>query len=195
VELDALVAEGDGHDLSEDPNGAPWVRALVDGTGERWVSEAELDRVAARSAAVDAAAVLAGGEPEEEVTIAQAARVLGVSVRYLQGCARYWEEHARSIEALVAAGLRPTRAWLAATRSREGAQAPFRVTREEVAAFADRRQRPVVRVGYDVTLSTEKSIAVLALLSQGDRQRQVLSAIEGGVRRRFMVDTVAPVGG
>ena len=31
--------------------------------------------------------------------------------------------------------------------------------------ITERRQRPVVRVGYDVTLSTEKSVAVLALLS------------------------------
>ena len=52
------------------------------------------------------------------------------------------------------------------------------MSRDEVAAFAERRQRPIVRVGYDVTLSTEKSVAVLALLSGGDRQRRVLAAID-----------------
>jgi len=98
--------------------------------------------------------------------------------RVLEGCCRHWEQQRRSIEALEAAGMRPHRAWLVASRASDKPTAPFRVTRQEVAAFADRRQRPVVRVGYDLTLSTEKSIAVLALLSRGDRQRQVLGAID-----------------
>lgn len=178
AELDELVAEGDGHDPGEDTPSSPWVRAATDEAGERWVAEAELERFAARSASVDAATVLGEGPPDEVLSLAQAARLLGVSVRYLQGSARHWEDHRRSIEALDAAGLRPTRAWLAATRAGDGKSAPFRVTRDEVAAFAERRQRPVVRVGYDVTLSTEKSIAVLALLSGGDRQRRVLAAID-----------------
>ena len=178
TELDALIAEGDEHDVGDDVELAPWVRALVDDNGERWISDAELDRVAARSANVDAARVLAEGPADEVLSLAQAARLLGVSVRYLQGCARHWEDHHRSIEALEASGLRPGRAWLVATRVGEGRGRPFQVTREEVAAFAERRQRPVVRVGYDVTLSTEKSVAVLALLSHGDRQRQVLDAID-----------------
>jgi len=179
AELDDLVAEGDGHEPTDDTPSSPWVRALTDEAGERWIAEAELERFGARSANVDAAAVLADGAPDEVLALAQGARLLGVSVRYLQGCARHWEDHRRSIEALDAAGLRPTRAWLVATRTGDGKHAPFRVTREEVAAFAERRQRPVVRVGYDVTLSTEKSVAVLALLSSGDRQRGVLAAIDG----------------
>lgn len=178
AELDALVEEGDMHAGGEVDPAAPWVRALSDDAGERWVTEAELDRVAARSATVDGERVLAEGSPDEVLSLAQASRLLGVSVRYLQGCARYWEDHRRAIEALEASGLRPGRAWLVASRVGEGRGRPFQVTRSEVAAFADRRQRPVVRVGYDVTLSTEKSIAVLALLSRGDRQRRVLDAID-----------------
>ena len=193
VEFDELVAEGDGHDPAEDGEAVPWVRALVDESGGRWMTEAELDRVAARSANVDAAAVLAEGDPGEELTIAQAARLLGVSTQYLRGCCRQWEQHHRPIEALVDAGLRPAKAWMVATRAGEGAHAPFRVTREEVAAFAERRQRPVVRVGYDLTLSTEKSIAVLALLSLGERQRQVLGTIDEANRTalRFLEDHAA----
>lgn len=193
IELDELVAEGDTHDPADDTESVPWVRALVDETGGRWVTESELDRVAARSTNVDASVVLADGDPGEELTIAQAARLLGVSAQYLRGCCRHWEQHRQAIEALVDAGLRPTRAWLVATRAGDGPHAPFRVTREEVAAFAERRQRPVVRVGYDLTLSTEKSVAVLALLSRGDRQRQVLAAINDANRTalRFLENHAA----
>lgn len=178
AELDALIAEGDGHPVADDSDEVPWVRTVTDETGVRWVAERELDRLASRAAALDPAAVLATGDPGDVLSVPQAARLLGVSARYLRGCSRYWEEHRQSIEALDAAGLRPGRAWLAASRTGGSASAPFRVTREEVAAFAERRQRPVVRVGYDLTLSTEKSVAVLALLSRGDKQRRVLAAID-----------------
>lgn len=178
TELDALVAEGDAHDASDDTDLAPWVRAMVGDTGERWVTETELERVAARAAAVDASAVLGDGDPDEVLTVAQAARLLGVSRQYLRGCCRYWEEHRGSIEALEAAGLRPGRAWMVAARASDAPTAAFEIERVEVAEFAERRQRPVVRVGYDVTLSTEKSVAVLALLSGGERQRRVLDAID-----------------
>jgi len=177
-ELDALVEEGDGRDVADDSESAPWIRALTDETGERWVAEAELDRLAARSVAVDAAAVLGDGDPEEVLSVTQAARLLGVSRQYVRGCCKYWEDHRTSIEALEASGLRPGRAWIVATRASDAPTAAYEITRSEVAAFAERRQRPVVRVGYDLTLSTEKSIAVLALLSRGARQRQVLDAID-----------------
>lgn len=178
AELEALVDEGDAHDVGDDTDLAPWVRALIDDSGERWVTEAELDRVAGRAAAVDASAVLGDGDPDEVLSVAQAARLLGVSRQYLRGCCRYWEEHRGSIEALEAAGLRAGRAWVVAARASDAPTAAYEITRAEVAAFAERRQRPVVRVGYDVTLSTEKSVAVLALLSGGNRQRRVLDAID-----------------
>ncbi|MGH9135862.1 MAG: MobF family relaxase [Acidimicrobiales bacterium] len=193
VELDALVAEGDDREIAEDTEKAPWLRALADAGGERWVTEAELDRFAARAATVDGAAVLGEGGPDDVLSITQAARLLGVSAQYLRGCCRHWEEHREAIEALEAAGLRSRRAWLVASRVGEGEGRPFQVTREEVAAFAERRQRPVVRVGYDLTLSTEKSVAVLALLGRGTRQREVLGAIDeaNDVALRFLEDRAA----
>lgn len=42
----------------------------------------------------------------------------------------------------------------------------------------ERRRRPAVRVGYDVTATTEKSFSVLALLGGPDIRREVLGAIE-----------------
>lgn len=193
AEVEALVGQGDEHDPEEDDPCAPWIRALTDLDGARWVPESELDRYASRSDAVDGERVLADGPADEELSLPQAARLLGVGVRYLQACARHWEDHRPTIEAMDAAELRPSRAWLVARRSREGSGAPFRVTRAEVAAFADRRQRPVVRVGYDVTLSTEKSVAVLTLLSRGDRQRQMLDAIDRANRTalRFLEEHAA----
>lgn len=42
----------------------------------------------------------------------------------------------------------------------------------------ERRRRPAVRVGYDVTATTEKSFSVLALLGGPEVRREVLGAIE-----------------
>jgi conjugative relaxase-like TrwC/TraI family protein len=177
LELDDLVVEAEGDIDGQNPD-PPFVRTSTDESGDRWVSEAELERIAARSQSIDSAAVLSEGQPDDLLSLAQAGRLLGVSRQYLRGCCRHWEKQRRSIEALVSEGMRPRQAWMVAIRSGEGPGSAFKVTREEVAAFADRRQRPVVRVGYDVTLSTEKSVAVLALLSQGSRQRQVVAAID-----------------
>ena len=45
---------------------------------------------------------------------------------------------------------------------------PVARRRDELAAFLDRRRPPAVRVGYDLTLTTEKSLGVLALLRRPD---------------------------
>jgi hypothetical protein len=42
------------------------------------------------------------------------------------------------------------------------------VPRDELAAFMARRQPPAVRVGYDLTLTTEKSLGVLASCRRHD---------------------------
>jgi conjugative relaxase-like TrwC/TraI family protein len=54
------------------------------------------------------------------------------------------------------------------------------VRRDELAAYLGRRRPPAVRVGYDLTLTTEKSLGVLALLSGGPTRRAVLDAIRAG---------------
>lgn len=182
AELEALVAEADGRDPGEDGPAVPWLRARPGPDGQRWVTESELERFAARAAGVDAPTVLAAGDPAEMLTVAQAARLLGVSRQYVRSCCRYGERHRQEISALDDAGLRPPRAWLAATRAGDGPAATWLVTRTELAAFVERRQRPVVRVGYDLTLSTEKSVAVLALLADTDRANRVLGIIDDANR-------------
>ncbi len=54
------------------------------------------------------------------------------------------------------------------------------MTREHLAEFLERRRPPAVRVAYDLTLTTEKSIGVLALLGDTPTRDAVLGAIEAG---------------
>ncbi|MEO6571824.1 MAG: relaxase domain-containing protein, partial [Ilumatobacteraceae bacterium] len=66
-----------------------------------------------------------------------------------------------------------TRASLTSRRNAAGA---FRIRRDDLADFAARRRVPVARVGFDLTLTAEKSIGVLTLLTTGDRQQRFLDA-------------------
>ena len=52
------------------------------------------------------------------------------------------------------------------------------VTRAELAGFLERRDQPVARVGYDLTLTTEKSVSVLAMLADGHVRDTIVEAID-----------------
>jgi conjugative relaxase-like TrwC/TraI family protein len=54
------------------------------------------------------------------------------------------------------------------------------VLRENLAQFLERRKPPAVRVAYDLTLTTEKSLGVLALLGDASTRTAVLGSIEAG---------------
>src|SRR5690606_33502425 len=54
------------------------------------------------------------------------------------------------------------------------------VTREHLAEFLERRRPPAVRVAYDLTLTTEKSLGVLALLGGTSAREAVLGSIQAG---------------
>src|SRR3546814_13426454 len=71
----------------------------------------------------------------------------------------------------------PSRSYLVAHR---GTRNQWIVTRGELAAFLERRNTPAVRVGFDLTLTTEKSLGVLALLGDDATRRTVLDAIQVG---------------
>jgi conjugative relaxase-like TrwC/TraI family protein len=151
---------------------------VFDAGGERWVTETELVRCeAARAAGVDGSEIRGLGAPEDQFTIAEAARVAGLTRQYLRQVAKRYEDHRAGIERTLAAGRRPRDAYLVAYR---GTRGQWLVTRPHLAEFLDRRRPPAVRVGFDVTLTTEKSLGVLALLGNPDTAAAVLGAIQHG---------------
>jgi conjugative relaxase-like TrwC/TraI family protein len=86
-------------------------------------------------------------------------------------------EHQIDIERSLAAGRHPRRAFLVAHRGTKGR---WLATREHLAEFLERRRPPAVRVAYDVTLTTEKSLGVLALLSDAPTRSAALDSIRAG---------------
>ncbi|HNH39678.1 MAG TPA: MobF family relaxase, partial [Microthrixaceae bacterium] len=142
------------------------------------MSEEELARCQqARDEGVTPEQVRALGGPEDQLSISDAARLAGVTNRYLRGVARYHEDHSVEIAQSVAAGRQPRRAYLEAHRGTKGR---WLVTREHLAEFLERRRPPAVRVAYDLTLTTEKSLGVLALLGNDTTRRAVLGSIQAG---------------
>jgi conjugative relaxase-like TrwC/TraI family protein len=151
---------------------------LVAPDGSRWVRASELERcVRARADGVDPGEIRALGAPGDRLFLAEAARLAGVTTRYLRRLASYHDEHRDEIERSIAAGRRPRQAFLVAERD---ARSRWSVTREHLAEFLERRRPPAVRVGYDLTLTTEKSLGVLALLGDTPTRDAVFGAIESG---------------
>ena len=163
------------------PEGS-YLLPFVDTDGSRWVRSSELDRcVAARDAGVDPDTIRALGAAADQLTISEAARLAGVTNRYPRGLARYHDEHRDEIERSLAAGRQPRRAFLVSHRGMRGR---WLVRREDLAQFLERRRPPAVRVAYDLTLTTEKSLGVLALLGDSTTRDAVLGSIQAGTTGR-----------
>ncbi len=144
----------------------------------RCVDEQELLRcVAARDDGTDPETVRATGPADDLLPIGEAARLAGVTSRYLRKVAKYHDDHRDEIDRTLSAGRRPRKAYLVAQR---GTRSRWFVTRTELAEFLERRRPPAVRVGFDLTLTTEKSLGVLALLGGPEAGSAVLGAIESG---------------
>ncbi len=159
------------------PEGS-YLLPLVASDGSRWVRASELERcINARESGVDPNSVRVLGDATDQLTIPEAARLASVTNRYLRGLARYHDEHRGEIERAVAAGRQPRRAFLVAHR---GTRGRWLVLREDLAQFLERRRPPAVRVAYDLTLTTEKSLGVLALLSDRTTRDAVLGSIQAG---------------
>lgn len=158
--------------------GGSYLAPLIEADGSRWVRASELERCAqARDAGVDPNSIRALGDAADQLTIPEAARLAAVTNRYLRGIARYHDEHRDEIERSLAAGRHPRRAFLVAHRGTKG---QWLVLREDLAQFLERRRPPAVRVAYDLTLTTEKSLGVLALLGDSATRQAVLGAIQAG---------------
>jgi conjugative relaxase-like TrwC/TraI family protein len=175
VALSRLFPAADG--LRAQPEGS-YLAPIIDPGGNRWVTETELSRCeAALQAGTAPDEVAALGPPDELLPIGEAARLAGVTPRYLRRLAQRHETNTATIDAAIAERRRPRHAYLAAQR---GAGGRWLVQRDELASYLDRRRPPAVRVGYDLTLTTEKSLGVLALLSGDPTRRAVLDAIRVG---------------
>lgn len=151
---------------------------IIGSDGGRWVTEAELTACqAARESGVDPDEIRLGGASDDQLPIGEAARLAGVTTRYMRKLAKHYEDHADEIDRSIEAGRRPRKAYLVAHR---GTRGQWLVTREHLAEFLERRRPPAVRVGFDVTLTTEKSLGVLALLGDDHTNGAVLGAIQHG---------------
>lgn len=129
------------------------------------VPDREITRLLeAASSPIDAAAIRLTGSADDELSVSQAARLLGVSARYVRH--------------LCAAGEKPesnrSRASLSSGRDGSG---NYRIRRADLADFAGHRKPPVARVGFDLTLTVEKSIGLIAMLSDGPRQQRIVDAL------------------
>ncbi len=148
-----------------DPDDAGWIATSLGPDGEVLIPDDEISRhldLVAR--AVDIEAVRSAGPPAEELSVGEVARALHVSSRYVRRlCAAF--ENARP-----EAGIR------ASLTSRRDASGAFRIRRDDLADFAARRRVPVARVGFDLTLTAEKSIGLLTMLTTGDRQQRFVDA-------------------
>jgi conjugative relaxase-like TrwC/TraI family protein len=151
---------------------------VIDADGSRWVTEAELSRCeASRDKGLDPEALAAAGTPSDQFPLAEAARLAGTTARYLRTLASRYDQDRERIDASIAAGRRPRQAYLVAHR---GTRGRWLVTRRNLTDYLQRRRPPAVRVGYDLTLTTEKSLSVLALLADPAVGRVVLEAIQTG---------------
>jgi len=183
-EAEALLAAGQrlaigalaGHPVSEPA--ASYLVPIVESDGSVWVTAGELERNSlARERGPVAAEVASTGDPEDLLTVAEAARLSGLTTQYLRSLCRRWEQHRDEIDAALASGRAPKRAYVVAWR---GVKGKWLVKRGDLVAFLERRAAPAVRVGYDLTLTTEKSLGVLALLGDDHTRAAVLAAIQTG---------------
>lgn len=173
----ALISMWTGQPVPVEPDAA-FAVPIVDPDGSRWITQAELDRVdEARSRGVAPDTVAAAGDPDDQLSIAHAARLSGLTSQYLRSLCRRYDDRRSEIDGTLAAGRTPRRAYLIGHRS---TKKQWLVTRENLVGFLERRVAPAVRVGYDLTLTTEKSLGVLALLGNDATRAAVLDAIESG---------------
>jgi conjugative relaxase-like TrwC/TraI family protein len=181
------LAPGPGRVPGSIPGGTPgsvfvqvvgsYLVPVIDEDGSRWVTEDELARCeATRAAGIDPTAISSAVTPDQ-FPISEAARLAGVTAQYMRKLASRYEDHHAEIGAAGETGRQPRRAYLVAYR---GSRGQWIVTREDLVELLERRRPPAVRVGFDLTLTTEKSLGVLALLGDADTRRTVLDAIQRG---------------
>jgi hypothetical protein len=118
-ELERMLAAGQevaavgGRRSRARPPAGSYLVAHIDEDGTRWVPESELVRVeTARAEGPSPEEITGGGGADDLLALAEAARLAGVSTRYLRGLAGRWERHREEIEQASQEG-RPVRRRLA----------------------------------------------------------------------------------
>jgi conjugative relaxase-like TrwC/TraI family protein len=159
-----------------DPLPGSFLVPILDGDGRGWIAETELTRAETVRGDFDLPPAAIDGEPEEQLPIAAAAAIAGVTPRYFRVLAGRYVENRAMIDALLAAGSRPRQAHLIASQDGRGR---WFVKRRDLQSYLMRRRQPPVRVAFDVTLTTEKSFSVAALLADPRKGSEVLAAIQG----------------
>jgi hypothetical protein len=171
----AGAGTGPGSDPGTGGTGTDLV-PFVDRDGTVFVRDSELERVEALVNESRSGAFADGTSgPGEVVNAAEAARLIGASRSYVARLCRTWEQHRDEITAAAGTDKPSRRAYIEAVRGDDGG---WVIARAGLAAFVERRRQPAVRVGYDVTATTEKSLSVLALLGGPEVRGEVLAAIE-----------------
>jgi conjugative relaxase-like TrwC/TraI family protein len=167
-----------GLGAAAEPPEESYLVPFVDAEGVPWVSDAELSRLEdALVVGASVAEIAETGPAEELLPLARAAELVGVTPRYLRQLAERYAANRDEIQSAAGEGHAYDRAYLVAERATKGR---WQVTRGELVAYVRRRRPPAVRVAYDVTLTTEKSLGVLALLGADRVRRGVLDAIQAG---------------
>jgi conjugative relaxase-like TrwC/TraI family protein len=130
------------------------------------VTDAEVERHLALAAhPVSASEVEAHGAPHDMLSVQDAARLLHVTPRYVRRvCANFINDTPHDTTAL-ACEVDPA-----------DQRGSYQIRRDDLAAFAATREPPVARIGYDVTLTVEKSVAIATMLGPPDLQARFIQA-------------------
>ena len=137
--------------------------------GETFVPDSEISRLLELAATPPTSAeVLAGGDDDDLLSVTEAAELLGVSAQYVRRlCARTAEPDDGGED-------EPRLARLAAVKH----DGVYLIRRHDLAEFAGQRKPPVARVGYDLTLTVEKSFGLLMLLAPEQVGRRFVAAFD-----------------
>ncbi len=145
---------------------AGWIGSVRQADGSALIPDGEITRLLELAAcAPDPERVRAEGQRDDLLGAPDVARLLGVTRQYAARlCARGEDSGDNSRRASMP--------------SRRGDDGNFLIRRADLAEFAEQRKSPIARVGFDLTLTVEKSIGLLAMLSDGDRQHRFVRALQ-----------------
>ncbi len=152
----------------DDPGDATSVRSVADAVEGALIPDSEVSRLLAMAARpVDVEALRTAGSADDELSVPEAARLLRVSVRYVRRlCATAEKADAKR--------------GVARLPSRRDAAGNHRIVRSDLADYAEQRKPAIARVGFDVTVTAEKSVGLLAMLTSGPVQEALIAGLRTG---------------